>query len=630
MLFDKIRSASKSIIFKIFLGLIAISFGIWGIEDIFRKSKNSYVAKIGGSTIITFAEFNDIINKEASKLQKMLGKNFSSEQIKALGLEQIVLNQLINTRLIELECNELGIKVSDEVVAEYIKHQPAFQDKGVFSKEQFKHILKINHIPEAEYIQSLKREIATKYLLNSLTATHISFPLLVNNIYAYKTEKRLAEIYKINRSLISLSTPNDKDLKNYYEEHKGEFSTQELRDLSYTIISSNEFKENATISEEELKKEYDESLSEYQIPELRSIYNLIFTDENKAKEVASKLKNNESIKNVILNDIKNATEEELLLKDVSKNSLPNELKEIAFELNKEGVSDPVQTSFGWHVIKVKAIKPSKTIKYEEVKNKLKETVRNKKQEATLITKIKAIEDELASGATLTEVADKFNLKITKVPTINDKGLSITGETSKEIPNIETFVTTAFSTEEGTESPLMLSPDNSNYFIVRVDKITPSRTLAFEEAKEKVIQAWEISETNNVMNKLAEDTVRKLKDNITINPNIIKATEQVKRLTSQFASNNESNLPISLINELFLIKKGEITSSHKDKDGEHLIAIVKDIIHPTPEKDKDEMKQIKEEVENSSLQDLSEQYLTYLRMKHGVTVTNFLEDNQIEE
>jgi peptidyl-prolyl cis-trans isomerase D len=630
MLFDKIRSASKSVIFKIFLGLIAISFGIWGIEDIFRKSKNSYVAKIGSNTIITFAEFNDVINKEASKLQKMLGKNFSSEQIKALGLEQIVLNQLINTKLIELECNELGIKVSDEVVAEYIKHQPAFQDKGVFSKEQFKHILKINHIPEAEYVQSLKREIATKYLLNSLTATHISFPLLVNNIHAYKTERRLAEIYKINRSLISLPAPSDKDLKNYYEEHKGEFSTQELRDLSYTLINSKEFKENVTISEEELKKEYDDSPSEYQIPELRSIYNLIFPDENKAKEVAAKLKKNESIKNVILNDIKNAKEEELLLKDISKNSLPNELKDIAFELNKDGVSDPIQTSFGWHVIKVKSIKPSKTIKFEEVKNKLKEIVRSKKQETALITKIKAVEDELASGATLAEVATKFNLNITKIPTINDKGLALTGEIPKELPNIENFISTAFSTEEGTESPLMLSPDNSNYYILRVEKITPSRALELEEAKEKVIQAWEINEINYAMNKLAEDTVKKLKNNNNANPNIIRTTEQVKRLTNQFASNNDSNLPISLINELFMLKKGEISSSHKDKDGQYLIAVVKDIIHPTAEKDNDEMKQIKEEVENASLQDLSEQYLTYLRIKHGVTVTNFLDDGQIEE
>ncbi|MGH7063114.1 MAG: SurA N-terminal domain-containing protein, partial [Stellaceae bacterium] len=158
-----IRSRAASVVVKVLFGMLILSFGVWGIGDIFRnRAPDTVVASVGGETIDA-AALQNALQPVLERLRLQTGGTVDLEQAKKLGVVDRVLDQLVDRGLADQETARLQLDVSDEAVRSTISHDPTFRGQtGVFDRAAFNEMLAANHMSEDQYVEMTRREIAAR------------------------------------------------------------------------------------------------------------------------------------------------------------------------------------------------------------------------------------------------------------------------------------------------------------------------------------------------------------------------------------------------------------------------------------------------------------------------------------
>ena len=126
--------------------------------------------------------------------------------------------------------------------------------------------------------------------------------------------------------------------------------------------------------------------------------------------------------------------------------------------------------------------------FDEVKDKLRQTLAREKALDDLYDLANKVEDVLGGGATLEEAASKLSLKLRTVEAIDGEGKDRAGNPVKDVPASPRFVQTAFETAEQTES-IMTDAGDNGYFLLRVDAVTPPALKPLDTIRDQVVNAW---------------------------------------------------------------------------------------------------------------------------------------------
>lgn len=233
-----------------------------------------------------------------------------------------------------------------------------------------------------------------------------------------------------------------------------------------------------------------------------------------------------------------------------------------------------------------------------------------------------IEDLLAGGASLPEVAQELKLKAATLPAIDMNGRTENGKKSAELPDAPEFLETAFRLEEGAESPLIPGANGSR-FLLRVESVTAPRAPQLSEARSHVAEAWTRHEKARRLKTLAEDLRKEMHQadaplTVTAKHGLKASGSGLIRRTSQKTSTDMA-LPTSLVRDIFSVRPGEVTAAHMLPDGSFMIAVVKERKTPAIEKDSPEAQQARERLEASARDQLLEEYVQYLRGKYDVRI-----------
>jgi peptidyl-prolyl cis-trans isomerase D len=238
MFLEKIRGTSGNIVFKALMLMVVVSFVIWGVGDYIGGGPD--VVATVGNTNISRQEFMEARKAEIIRIKQAVGVELSEEDIIRFDIDKRVLNDLINNRLISLEHQSLGLSISDELVADNIKNNKVFHNKdGVFDKNIFHRVLNHNHISEADYVSSIKKELASSFLVGTFDAMNISSDEFTKQISEYLHEKRKVDLVKVSfKGSKADVAPSEAEVKEYYESHKSLYKDDEYRDLSYVYVDS--------------------------------------------------------------------------------------------------------------------------------------------------------------------------------------------------------------------------------------------------------------------------------------------------------------------------------------------------------------------------------------------------------
>ena len=556
-----IRSRAGSYVVKGLFALLILTFGIWGIGDIFRtRGADTVVATVGDQSIRA-EELQTALRRALEQLSARFGNAIDLQQAKQLGLVDQTLGQLIDRSLIDQEAARLKLDISDDLIRNVITANPSFRGSdGRFDRSVFGAVLAANNLTEDQYVALLRHDIPRNDLLHAVTAGAAAPQPTVDLLYQYRNEKRSADIVALPTAAApDVGQPNEDELKAFYEKHPDLFRAPEYRGFTLVSLDPSDIAKDIEIPEAKLKEEYDQRQDELQIPERRDVEQILAPSEEKAKEAEAALAAGKDWQEVATT-IAGQNSDTIDLGLMRREEMPSALGEVAFELPLNKPSEPVKTPLGWHILRVVKIEPPVTQTFDEAKPKLEADLAHQEAVDRIYKVANKADDALAGGATLSDAAAKFGLKATTVEAV-DTGDHDPQDKPVTLPvSASDVLKLAFATDQGQTSRVTETPDGA-IFALHVDKVIPSQVKPLDEVKDKAVAAWQTERRREIVAKQAEELAAAVTPETRLAA--VASEKGLKATTSPPFTRHPENdgaVPPALVGKLFAAKQGEVVTA----------------------------------------------------------------------
>lgn len=557
-----IRERAGSVIVKVLFGLLILSFGIWGIGDIFRRGGGEItVAEVGGRKI-SVDQLRQAYNAELDRLRQAFGGAIDANQAKALGLLDQTVENLVARELVDLETERLGLAVGDDAVRAAIHANPAFHGPdGRFDRRIYSLTLSNLRMSEAQYETQLRGEMLRAQLTEALTIGAQAPKALAAPLYRMRNEKRVAEFAFIPLERAGdVGEPSDQDLAELYERNLDRFRTPEYRGFTALVMTPETVADEIEISEESVRAEYEARQAELEKPERRTIRQILVDSEEKAKAVEAALASGKSFEETA-KEIAGQDPGALALGTVTRKELPPELAETVFSLEPMKPSAPVKTGFGWHILEVTAVEPGGVPPMETVRDDIRKQILHDKAADRLYEIANQIEDALAGGATVDEVAAKFKLKPVKIAASDPEGRTPDGAAVELPAAAQEIVRTAFETPEGQTSRVTETKEGGTFFLVHVTEVKPSGTRPREDVAGPLREMWLTEKRSQAVEQQAKELAGRVAGSKGL-AELAKESGLEPKTSAPFLRNGEGagELPASLVSAVFDAAEGAAVTS----------------------------------------------------------------------
>ena len=614
------RKGAGSWVAKGFLGVLVMSFAVWGIQGYIGGGGEVTVAKVGGVEV-TGTEYRRQLQRDMRRLQLQFGQVISPEQAQALGVYESTLQQMISGLVIDHATDALGLGVSDDIIAQEIRTNPTFRGLGgQFDRMRFDQVLSQNGLSEQGYVAIARRDLVRRQLIDSVLVGVNSAPdVLVDRVFRYRQEARIAEYFVLaNDRVDDVGEPAEAALAAFHEENEARFTAPEYRALSYITLAPADLVDQAHVGDSELRDEYDARIDEFVRPEKREISQIVFNDESTARQAYNRLQSGEALATVA-KEMLGLDGADLSLGQVSRDVLPAALAEVAFGAGKGEITNPTKTDFGWHVLQIGDIQPGGTRTFEDVKQELRANVQLRLAGDLLFDRANELEDMLAGGATLEEAARRAELSIKRIDAVDRQGRGLDGQAIADLPAISEFLRTAF--DAGPDSELELNEsDDGTYFLIRVDRIIESRLKPLSEVRDAVAAGWRAGQQDAATAELARQLVDRIKGGQGLPKISAELGVQVVRSQPIVRSGRgDKNLPAALQAALFELDVGGAATAADGLGGSHVVARLAEIRAADPQADANLADRMGKRLADAIAGDLLRQYQDALETNIGVTV-----------
>jgi peptidyl-prolyl cis-trans isomerase D len=503
------RKHAKGAMAVVLFGLLIISFAIWGIGDIFRGDSGAPEVATVGDTEITVREFNDELQRELRRLESVFGRRLDPAQAREFGIVEQVLSGLITRALIDRAALDLSLTAGEGLIQRTILANPAFAGpNGQFDRDAFQRRLYNVGLSEAGYVAAIRGAIMRDQLTGSLTAGAVAPRLLLDDVYAYRRERRGGIAVTVEAdSMTGIPDPTEAELAAFHTENANAFMAPDLRAVTAIVLSADEVAKTIAVPEEDIRAAYDDRNTEFVTPERRRFEQLLFLDEESANKAAGMLAQGRDFVDVATEVTGTPPIPLGPMTQVELTAQAPDLAEAGFALEADATSAPVRSALGWHILRAVAIEPRVVQPYDEVKARIADEIARERAVEEVYEIANGVDDALAGGATLEEAARELSLPLRTIPAIDTAGRDAEGEPIADLPQENgEFVGTVFDTAPGQQS-LMVEVGADRYFVLRVDGETPAALRPLDTVRDKVEAAWR----ERKRQEAAEEAARALLD-----------------------------------------------------------------------------------------------------------------------
>lgn len=417
----------------------------------------------------------------------------SPEDAYKMGYVSEFLNNEIKSRLITKAADDTGLLISRAHVSNHIHTliEPLVQG-GQNPQDVLDQLLRAQGISEGQMIESVRRDTA-KNLMAGAIATGFSAPspFMAQDLLAFRGEKRTVEYMALPESDIkNITRPSDDELMQLYEVTRESYAIPEMYDFQLVTVKTDMLKDTLEISEDTLHHAYDENIDMYTHPERRTLEQAIVETEEGAKTIAAKVKEGKTSLKGAVQEITSNLNAYIESQSFEKTGVLDSLREPVFESSPGDILGPLESPLGWHVIVVSKVEAAHTQPFEEVKNKIRDELIESRILDEQYNLANTVDDLLASGASLEEVAQQVDIEIVPLPTMNGFGQSADGKDAlKTYPDDRAaFLDTGLTLEEGQTSPVFETKGGA-FVALHLEKQTPKSYTPFEEVKAAIEKRW---------------------------------------------------------------------------------------------------------------------------------------------
>ncbi len=614
---NTLRKNTAGWVAKIFIGMLAFSFAIWGIADIFGGYSQRNVAQVGDQKI-SIEAYRRAYQRQLQALSARLGRTLSTQEARAFGITTGVLNRLVAEASISKHSSILGLGVTDKAIADNIYRDAAFQDSsGKFSRIIFDQRIRNAGLNEQSYVIS-QRGAAIREQVTATFVDDLPVPrALLSSFDRYQNEKRSLRFFNLPLSEAGdIKKPDEKELKKYYEAHKQVFTAPEYRKLAVLVLRPEDLKANIEISEDDVKAAYESRKDSFTIPERRHIQQISFPDLKTAEKAHKELQSGKSFLDIAKS--RDFSESDIDLGTITKKELADQkIAETAFALKKDKFSNPVKGTLATVILRVTKIEPGAVTTYDQAKKDLRDSLAIEKAQNEVLDIQDSVEDSRASGATLEEVSKKLNIKFVEIDAVDKEGKDREGKKINKLSELTAILRTAFASDVGVENdPIEISKGGVAW--VDVIDVIQAKLKPFDTVKNDVTEAWRGKEQRLALANMARGLVERARKGETLEDLAKPFKAKVQTSKAVKRSENAEGVPASAIAQAFALPKDGIGSAaHQDKKGRIVFKVVK-IERPADltTKTADEIKQ---RVRPTLANDFLAQYIAGLQKTYGVNV-----------
>src|ERR1700677_1133698 len=271
-------------IITVVMGVLVISFGVWGIADIFRGFGQSTLAKVGHIEI-SAEQFRQLFTDKLQQIGRQFGRPLTMEQARAFGIDRQVLQQTIAEATLDEEARRLGLGQSDAETMRTILSDPNFKGVGgKFDPARFEATIRQFGFSEQRYVADQRRVSLRRQIAGTISAGVETPKGLIEALSHYRSEQRSIEYVKLEAPQAgTIDPPSPETLAGYFDDHKAQFRAPEYRKISFVLLNPAEVGKWTTVSDEDAKKIFEQRRDQLGKPEQREVSQIVFPNVEEAQ-----------------------------------------------------------------------------------------------------------------------------------------------------------------------------------------------------------------------------------------------------------------------------------------------------------------------------------------------------------
>ena len=616
-----IRNAAQGVVGKaimtVVMGLIIVSFVIWGVGDMLRGFSPSTVASVGGAKI-SAQDYRFAYDRAIQQYQRRLRRPFTNEEARQIGLDRSVLQQLLSEAAVDDEAHKLGLDISNDALRDIITSNPSFQDKsGAFDPARFEGAMRDMDMNERGFTAELRKQVLRQFIVSAL-ATGIAAPKAEVQAEAdYQGQTRSADYFLLPASVAGdIPAASEDALKAFFNDRKSSYRAPEYRGMTILALEPDTIANPAEVSDADAQAAYQKLAGKdprFGAPEKRDLQQILFPNDADAAAAETKLKAGASFDDLVKD--RGLKAEDTDIGETTKDAMLDQAEaDAVFALPQGGVSGVLKSQFGPVIVRLKGIIPSTVKPYAEVADEVKRQVSASRAGDKIQALHDKIEDARVSGKSLADAGKAVGLSAETIAAVDAAGRDPKGA-QVNLPDAPELLRAAFASDVGLdEAPL--NTKDGGYIWFEIAKVDPAHDLTFEEAKPEVEKQQRAEEIDKALAGKADDLVKQIGAGGNIADAAKGAGAEVKTATDVHRA-EQTALPASVVAAIFR-QPADGAGSAATPNGRVVFKITADRTPPVDFADA-RVKAMASELETGTRESLLDQYVAALRRTLGVAV-----------
>jgi peptidyl-prolyl cis-trans isomerase D len=577
------RKYSKSWVSSIFLGLLGLSFAVWGIADIFKGTTDTSVATVDGVSIpaeIYQREYNNTLKQQVGPD----GRQMQSDTARKLGIPAQVLNGLVSRLALDSEARRLGLTTSDGPVVQEIRSIRGFAGPlGSFDHNSFLRAISDRGYTEQGFLDLVRDDLTRGQMLSAARAGFALPAGYVVALFSFLNEVRAADYVILPPNAVSdVPPPTDAQLTAYVKAHPGQFSTPEYREVEYAALGPDDLADQIKPTDTQLKQQYelmkDDPRFGYNVPERRDVEQIPFKTEADAKAAKAKIDGGTSFADAAkslgksVDNLGTVTQDDLATRGPA-----------VFALPEGGVTSPQKNLSGWVLLHVSKITPGVHKTFEDVKADISKLVSGQLAQAKLGDIANAYTDANSGGLNVIEAGKKVGMKTGSIAAVDKNGLAPDGSKTPAADDPE-FLKQIFAAEVGEEGD-PFNTKSGKLYVVKVNGVIPPKLKPLDQVRVAAAAQWTAEQRGKALVAKANALAAQANKEHNLNAAAAAAGTPVLKTGRLYRDNGDKpandNLPAAVVNKLFDALPGTAVTA-PGPNGSYVIARVTGVLHrPMP-------------------------------------------------
>lgn len=508
-----LRTKGKSTIVWLLMGMLLLGLGGFGVTSFTGGS--TQVGAVG-DTEIDSQTYGRVLQQQMNQFSAQSGQRMTIEQARSIGLTQAVQSQLFARAALEEEARKIGVSVGDANVAEVITKDPSFQGPGGFNRAAYTETLRRQGMTEERFERDVRSDLASM-IVQAGVVSGVTAPAAQVDLGAgWVLERR--DISWMELTAADLAAPvapaDDATLEAWHQANADRFTAPEIRKITYVWLTPEMLADSVELDEAALREIYDSKADEYIQPERRLVGRLVFESPEAAEAAKARIDAGEADFEQLAQE-RGLTLADTEIGEVTEQELGAAAAPV-FAATDNGVVGPVQTDLGPALFAVNAILDPINVSFEDALPDLRAEAAADRARRLIADRAPAIEDLLAGGADLEQVAEESELQLGQIDW-SAESEPVPGE----IGGYAAFREHAAAVTD-SDYPELFELDDGGVFALRLDEVVPPTLIPFADVRENVAADWAEAEAHRQLVALGEEM--KLKAVSATMPQVAPATE----------------------------------------------------------------------------------------------------------